>query len=54
MMYLTWQDDIDLFRKEIVGELIFSELNEMKDIQNDIKTRINRITGIFTNKSSHH
>ncbi|KAF3325373.1 ubiquitin-like-specific protease 1B [Carex littledalei] len=33
------QDDIDLFRKRLVGELIFSELNEMKDIQNEIKTR---------------
>ncbi|XP_078149575.1 uncharacterized protein LOC144544904 isoform X2 [Carex rostrata] len=33
------QDDIDLFRKQLVGELIFSDLNEKKDIQNEIKKR---------------
>ncbi|XP_078159228.1 zinc finger BED domain-containing protein DAYSLEEPER-like isoform X2 [Carex rostrata] len=31
------QDDIHLFRKQLVGELIFSELNEMKNTQNEIK-----------------
>ena len=39
MMCLILQDDIDVFRKRLVGELIFSELNEMKYIQNEIKTR---------------
>ncbi|XP_078149578.1 putative ubiquitin-like-specific protease 1B [Carex rostrata] len=33
------QDDIDLFRKQLVGKLIFSDLNEKKDIQDEIKKR---------------
>ncbi|KAJ4786773.1 Ubiquitin-like-specific protease ESD4 [Rhynchospora pubera] len=34
------QDDIDIFRKLLVGELILSDLNKRKDIQDEIKNKL--------------